>query len=444
MKDFDIILAFSGLFAVVFGFASCNPEVNLETQSATYTIKFAEGIANGTVTAEKTAGIKAGENVSLTVIPEDNYRLSSISVTDAAGNAVPAAADATDGTKFSFTMPASDVTVKAVFEVIYRFHETVTSAGTVVIDEKEFDLVYFGDWPQTIKAENVTVDEYKRVTIGSNIYYLGDDDNYYAKCIENSSNKYITYSDGSTAALISANSTRYFKVEPIKWRVLTKDSNGKALLFAESILMSNDPNYCSDSERVLNGVTIYPNNYKYSNIRSYLNGTENQFVVDGGTATEYDVDWTGKGFLQNAFTLRAQNLIQTTIVDNSEISTNPETNAVYWSNGKNIYACENTEDKIYLLSEKEATTTEYGFTTYREYGEYAITGNSRIRMPTDYAKANYSGNGSPAIWWWLRSPCYNMSYGARDIDGRGYACNYNYVNKRTDGIVPALTVTIEN
>ena len=28
---------------------------------------------------------------------------------------------------------------------------------------------------------------------------------------------------------------------------------------------------------------------KYSNIRAYLNGTVNQFVTDGGTATDYDM-----------------------------------------------------------------------------------------------------------------------------------------------------------
>ena len=74
----------------------------------------------------------------------------------------------------------------------------------------------------------------------------------------------------------------------------------------------------------LGDATIYPNNYKYFNIRSYLNGKQNQFVLDGGTATQPDIDWTGKGFIDIAFTNEAEILIDETKVDNSSDSTFPE------------------------------------------------------------------------------------------------------------------------
>ena len=207
---------------------------------------------------------------------------------------------------------------------------------------------------------------------------------YRVKASVNANETGYTYSDGTTVAKAGDNSTKYFKVEPIKWRVLNPSASGNKILVAESILTANIPYYGSTSDRTLNETTIYANNYKYSNIRAYLNGTKNQFVTDGGTATEDDVDWTGKGFLQTAFTSSAQSLIATTTVDNSAASTNPASNASTWNSGTNDYACENTSDKVFLLSEKEATTSDYGFTEYNVHG----LGNSRIRVTTDYAKAN--------------------------------------------------------
>ena len=45
----------------------------------------------------------------------------------------------------------------------YTFTDTVRKVGTTKITingtETEYDIVEFGDWPQTIKASSVTVDE---------------------------------------------------------------------------------------------------------------------------------------------------------------------------------------------------------------------------------------------------------------------------------------------
>ena len=79
----------------------------------------------------------------------------------------------------------------------YEFHETVTKAGTVTINGKEYDLVYFGDWPQTIKAKSVKIDESINIRMGSFTYYKGSDGFWYAKCIENKYGGNYSYSDGT-------------------------------------------------------------------------------------------------------------------------------------------------------------------------------------------------------------------------------------------------------
>ena len=422
----------------------------------TYTVTISS-TTNGTVTADKTTDISAGETITLTVYPNSNYKLDKITVTGATVTSI-------GSKKYTFTMPESNVTVTASFKKIpqsvnptsYKFHETVTKAGTRTIDGKEYQVVYFGDWPQTIKAADVKIDESKSMTMGDFTYYKGSDDNLYVKCVENlrefCQNSNFKYSDGTAVQQISKNSTKYFKVEPIKWRVLSKDENGKSLLIAESVLTSGINYYGPEDhkypkERNLYGTTIYPNNYKYSNIRAYLNGIQNQFVTDGGTATDDDHDWTDKGFLQNAFTIMAQDFIYDTEVDNSARSTNPDNNATQFNGGNNDFACENTIDKIFLLSMQEATNKEYGF--YDDFNTYSfeITQGGRNFVPSDYALANQADYAYGFCAWALRSP-------SEDVDVLGYIGLHHYQTGATGtirdgglvegyyGIVPALYVDI--
>ncbi len=71
--------------------------------------------SNGTVTAAKSSGIKAGEEVILNVTATSGYELKTISVTNTQNKDVAVAA-MEQGTSYKFTMPNSDVTVSAIFE----------------------------------------------------------------------------------------------------------------------------------------------------------------------------------------------------------------------------------------------------------------------------------------------------------------------------------------
>ncbi|MCR4741303.1 MAG: DUF6273 domain-containing protein [Treponema sp.] len=332
-----------------------------------------------------------------------------------------------------FYIAASDALTQTV---IANGTKTITVSENGANVERTYDLVKFGDFPQTIAASGIT---YSSSTV-YNGWYLGSDGYFYEECSANPYQSSYTFSNNVT---IASGTTYYFKVQPIVWRVLTSDYNstGKKLLLVEKILTANVPYYGSTTNRTLtvNGVetTIYANNYKYSNIRAYLNGTKKQYVTDGGTSNDYTIDWSDKGFLQKAFTTSAQALIPTTSVDNSAASTNPDGNSTLWNSGTNDYACDNTSDKIFLLSEQEVTTSSYGFAAYDEED------SNRIRQATDYANANTSGAGQNTGYWWLRSPYYDDCAVVRYTDLYGPASYQCSVYDRESGVCPALCISFE-
>ena len=379
--------------------ASFTPESNAATG---YTVGISEGIENGSVSTDKLTAQK-GETVTLTLSANAGYQFGSISVKDASNNSVETAT-VTAGTEYTFVMPESNVTVSASFSpnTPIETSYTVLDSGTTGTMGTSGTYVLFGYWPQTIKADSVTVDETNSKLAGAYTYYKGSDGAWYAKIKENAYQTGYKYSNGTTVAQNSADSYKYFKVEPIKWRVLTDNYSGKRLLLAESILVNH--RYAASS-----------NNYANSEIRAYLNGT----------------------FWNTAFTDSEKSMIDETDVDNSAAST---TDAGGNLTQATSYACGTTKDKIFLLSEKEATTTGYGFASYSSYG----TGNSRIRMTTDFAKASGAYQSTTAGyggWWWLRSPYYYSSLDARHVYYDGFAYNYTYyVYDANGGVCPALSL----
>ena len=267
--------------------------------------------------------------------------------------------------------------------------------------------VEFGYWPQTVKAANVTVYTKLSKEVGMFTYYLGDDDEWY---VEQGGN--------------------YYKVEPIVWRVLTDNYNstGNALLLAEKILTGGIPYYVNSNRRTIGSQTVYANNWQYSTIRAWLNGS---YEANDTQKTTY----TDKGFLQTAFTANAQSLIAATTVDNSEGSTC----GTGEQSQSNPYACGKTKDKIFLLSQQEATTLNSGFAAYNK------DDSTRIRVTTDYAKATGAFQNSTdgyGGWWWLRSPYCSQENSARVIISGGGGADSNVVHSTYGGVVPALSISL--
>ena len=306
-----------------------------------------------------------------------------------------------------------------------------TKVGTQTIGETTYDIVTFGSFPQSLKADDIEVSTTETNTVGSYTYYKGSDNEWYAKIVKN--------------AQVS-----YYKVEPIRWRVLTenydhdnnKSTPGKKLLLAENVLINCMYYDYYDVNRTIGSVTIYPNNYEHSGIRAYLNGLSYQKKASDSANQESDEAFVNKGFFQTAFTQAEQAAIATTKVNNNARSTNPDSKL--WNNGDNPYASNTkTADKIFLLSEQEVTKADYGFADYNAYvgDRYGTTTSTRIRMTTVFAWANGATHHNQAGyggWWWLRSPKYNESGHALRVYEQGKADSSSNVYLSSYGVVPAL------
>lgn len=291
----------------------------------------------------------------------------------------------------SLTLDLGDVTLYA------KWSEPETQTETkqyVRVDEnnemdEQGEYILFGCYPQTIKSPDVVI----RGVVDEDGYYLGLDGERYAMVVADQYMRGYTFSDGSE---VTYGETYYFKVEPIRWRILS-ESDGSAFILADGIIANKAYDAGEDI------------NYKNSDIRAWLNGE----------------------FLNTAFGEAAQGIIKTTEVDNSAYST---------GYSGNPYVCENTFDKVFLLSYREAVNSEYGFSSDGEDYDTA-----RRMTVSDYARStgaimdtsSYFGCGG----WWLRSPNnYGGEY-VRHIDYSGYVSSY-HIGNDFNGVVPALNITL--
>ena len=262
-------------------------------------------------------------------------------------------------------------------------------------DNTAGDYVAFGFYPQTIKASDVNINENNKETFNGANYYLGSDGYLYESVKENASGSSYKYSDGTTTInKASANSYKYFKLEPIIWRVLT-ESNGRAFLLSVSELTAKQFHLSNTS-------------YGNSEIKKYLNGT----------------------FFSKAFTKDEQGKIaETTLEAGTDGYYTAET--TYSKPAK-----AGDGDKVFLLSYGDLIKTEYGFNS-----SYSASDASRIKYPTDYAGANYAYRSNTANYggyWRCRSAYSSLVW---SVDHGGVLGSDPPYNSKF-GVVPALFLSI--
>ncbi len=295
---------------------------------------------------------------------------------------------------YSFEMPASNVSYEAKFMTKAEEEEEEErkkKLGITPVFDNTKGTVTYGLYPQTHVSDSATIAELNKLTTAeSNGWYLYNDE-YYAKKSANPNSSSYTFDDGTT---IKSGTTYWFKCEPIEWKILTSSDGTYSLV---STVLLDAHRYDSSS-----------NNYKNSEIRSWLNDD----------------------FLNSAFNLNSS-LIQTTTVDNSASTTNSSSNP---------YACENTQDNVYLLSYKDYLNVDYGFSTSTS------TTATRECKTTDYARANgiwHSTNTSYLYngHYWTRSPHSDYSDCAWYVNVDGSLYDYRVSNSHS-GVRPALTINL--
>ncbi len=239
----------------------------------------------------------------------------------------------------------------------------------------------------------------------SNGWYLYNKE-YYAKVNATPSSN-INMFDNRT--VIVTGTTYWFKCEPITWNVLS--NNNDEYLILSNVLLDAHLYSSSTSIRTIDGKTVYQNNYEYSDIRTWLNND----------------------FYNSSFSLD-DSFIQTTSVDNSPITTGFENNP---------YACNNTQDKVFLLSYQDYINSDYGFETSTGIS------NRRCCRTTDWARAKgivyYTGRSYLYdSAYWTRSPYHsNPDYSwTINFDGRFNSFTSSGVCTPGFGVRPALTIKI--
>ncbi|MEY8427503.1 DUF6273 domain-containing protein [Lachnospiraceae bacterium 46-15] len=333
-------------------------------------------------------------------------------------------------------MPERNTEKAEAADVVLKNPRIVPDDSMEAGQKVTWDCVWFGSYPQAevipSGAEYTALDENLRrdgdVIVSDSIYAAlqsasGWDAN---NDITLNGAKYrrmkqedATYTGGGSGFYQWGGSTdyRYFKYEPIKWRVLHTDGN-QALLQSDAAL--DDQKYHTVYEDVT---------WETSTVRSWLNGY-------GAGSNQQSVDYGGKNFIGSAFTASEQAAIVNSSLENAD-------NLKYGTEGGN-----DTTDKIFLLSESDVWNTDkaesYGFTKDKYTADEA-----RRRKSSTWAKAmgmwsvtstDYAGNG----WWWLRSPGF---YSDRAMyvndDGQVYY-NGDSVIPISSGICPALNLNLSS
>lgn len=248
-----------------------------------------------------------------------------------------------------------DNTITNSLKIFDNFNgiDTETDYKPYTISE-DGEYIYFGSYPQTLKADNVSI---VSDTPDADGYYQGSDGERYFKYTvtlegqykwagQEQVDEYINENHNITknGTALQIGNTYYFKVEPLKWHInsIDKTTNRATLMcmtlvegiaFQSNYIYSSGKYYATDGNGNIlkdsNGNKVYVCNYEYSELRQFLNSQ----------------------FYNNAFDDVEQSIIQEVKVDNT--TTN--------YNGNTQYACADTYDKVWALAHSELGRKKWGY-----------------------------------------------------------------------------------
>ena len=325
---------------------------------------------------------------------------------------------------------------------------------------REGDYIYFGYWPQTCeKDENViaklneiagkpplprdktnpdnweshegTTYMWQKIVIYNGTKYLGVQMNDYRASGVYSLTSYIMKNGYFTSEVY------WFKYEPIKWRILTTGENSAYIM----------------SDIALDSFSIQPNRKSENRDGLFAEYNNSTGVPDGTYANNWEYcflrGWLNETFYNEVFNNLQKEIIKTMKLDNSARSCNPNDNPKYYgyaeNAGKNKFAdqCKDTDDKIFLLSLRDITTTAYGFKK-----DVLAEDSARNLQASDFAKlhgAPMNTNDKKYVTWYTRSPAPangNQGYATFVLDRHAKGAIDSIDLVPDGGVVPALWITL--
>ena len=311
---------------------------------------------------------------------------------------------------YVFLMPSDNYSLEAKF-LTQEEEEFMRRFATVPIISEDGKTITYGLYPQKYVNDPDLISTLDSLTTPEANGWYFYNNNYYSKAIAKPfipstvTSSGIVYGDPDTVfddgTLINRDTAYWFKCEPIEWKILSNE-DGTYFVLSKIAL---DCHRFSD-RTVPEGASYYPNNYKNSEIRAWLNDE----------------------FYNSAFSLGNEHVL-TTIVNNSASTT--------YSNS-NQYVCSNTQDKVFLLSYKDYLNKDYGFSTY--------TSNTAKRRcnTTDWAKAMgvrlYTSYDT--CDYWTRSPDNLDSIDAECITYLGGFSSSYVVSAKAIGVRPAIKIKL--
>lgn len=285
--------------------------------------------------------------------------------------------------------------------------------GRMENDYTDWSYVYFGSYPQSTISDSKTISD-----INKAIYQAGvEGDVGIDVWVDGTKYRRISKTEANYENGHMYSSYHYFKWERIKWRVLKNDGN-TLFLVADKAL--DCKNYNEDNVNVT---------WENSTIRNWLN---NSFYI-------------------TAFSNNEQAAIIEQTIENKD-------NDTYDTEGGN-----DTKDKIFLLSESEATDVKWCEDGWSDGGfcpTVSRESRSRHMKTSDYAYAR--GVNICEAWncsnellidncsWWLRSPGWKSNnamfvYSTGDICLNGtVGWGSGSVAMEYSGICPALRIKLSS
>ena len=325
---------------------------------------------------------------------------------------------------------------------------------------REGNYIYFGYWPQTLERdENVvaklneiagkpplprdkenpfnweshegTTYMWQKIVIYNGTKYLGVQMNDYRASGVYSLRSYIMKNGYFTGEVY------WFKYEPIKWRILTTSGNSAFIM----------------SDIALDSFSIQPDRKSENRDGLYASYNNSTGVPDGTYANNWEYcflrRWLNETFYNEVFNGLQKEIIKTMKLDNSARSCNPNDYPNYYGYGekagKNKFAdqCKDTDDKIFLLSLRDITTTAYGFNK-----DVLAKDPARNLQATDFAKlhgAPMNTNDKKYVTWYTRSPAPangNQGYATFVLDRHAKGAIDSIDLVPDGGVVPALWIAL--